>query len=136
MSPPLVSLAYRSRAVRSAIDERALASILLIAQAENVDRGITGAMAFGDGHFVQVLEGPKDAVLATMERIRNDRRHYDIDVTGPHPIPERVFPDWCMARLTHEPALRPIMALLLSDWEARAGETSLLLAKALEEQIH
>lgn len=136
MSTSLVSLAYKSRAVEGAIDERVLASILVIAQAENVERGVTGAMAFGDGHFVQVLEGPKDAVLATMDRITRDKRHHGIDVTGPHPIQERLFPDWCMARLTHEPSLRPILSLLIAEWETRSEEASHLLAEGLEGQAH
>lgn len=134
MSTPLVCLAYKSRAADCAVDERTLTDILTVAQALNVDNDITGALAYGDGHFIQVLEGPAASVLSTMDRIRADGRHHVLSVIGPSPISYRTFPDWCMARLSQEPNLRPILSLLLDDWEIYAARASSLLARALGEQ--
>ena len=135
MSGSLVCLSYKSRVADSEIDERALADILTVAQAHNIENGITGAVAFGDGHFVQVLEGRSDVVLATMARIMSDDRHHSIEMIGPRPIARRAFPDWCMARLTHEPSLRPLFSLLIKEWATRGGEASDWLARGLDDQL-
>ncbi len=46
--------------------------------------------------FLQLLEGPADAVEATYARIAADTRHQDVQLVSRSDAPQRVFPDWTM----------------------------------------
>lgn len=133
MTQPLVSLAYRSLSTAPVVDSKTLGSILYIAQRNNIRDHLTGALAYGDGQFIQVLEGPQDMILRTMSRIRLDGRHHHLDEIGPSPITHRLFPDWCMAILTVEPTLRPVFSALSNDWEALGPRAAALLAASLND---
>lgn len=133
MTEALVSLAYKSRSTQPVADAATLESILEVAQRSNVDNHLTGALAYGEGHFVQVLEGPETALLETMARIRTDERHYGLEIVGPSPIVHRLFPDWCMAMLSVEPALQPVFSSLVTDWDALGPRAGALLAALLKD---
>ena len=45
----------------------------------------------------QVLEGPREAVERTFERIQRDRRHADVNALEFAPVGRRGFPSWSMA---------------------------------------
>lgn len=128
----LVSLAYRSLATGGEVDEATLATILVVAQAHNVENQVTGALAYQDGQFVQVLEGPEASVASTMDRIRADTRHHSISVAEPIFTSSRDFPDWSMARISVEPLLKPALAPLFSEWELNGPQASQILARALD----
>lgn len=134
MSTPIVSLAYKSRSTDRFVDRPTLASILTTAQALNVENDLTGALACGDGYFVQVLEGPEGPLMETMARIRADDRHHSLNVVGPTPVDQRKFPDWCMASLADEPALRPTLSLICGDWETYGARASEMLARVLNDE--
>jgi len=134
MTQELVSLAYKSRSTDAVVDPQTLAAILVVAQRNNVANHLTGALAYGDGHFIQILEGPEAFLIPTMDRIRADGRHHDLQVVGPMPIAHRVFPDWCMARLCIEPTLQPVFSALVADWSTLGARAAALLAASLEEQ--
>ena len=70
--------------------------ILDVSQANNERCGVTGALIFNDGVFGQVLEGPRDAVEETFERIQLDDRHHDVTLLNISPIAARSFADWSM----------------------------------------
>ena len=133
MTQSLVSLAYKSRSTDLVVHPRTLASILFVAQRHNVANHLTGALTYGDGHFIQVLEGPQNVLVATMDRIRADVRHHDLQVFGPTPINHRVFPDWCMALLSVEPALQPVFSALVADWATIGPRAPALLAASLQD---
>ena len=50
-----------------------------------------------EGHFLQILEGPADAVRQTFRRIESDQRHADIFILEETDIEARDFPEWSMA---------------------------------------
>lgn len=54
----------------------------IVAQARrhNTERGITGLLVFDGIHFCQHIEGPREAVLALLERLRQDPRHTGLRV--------------------------------------------------------
>ena len=130
----LVTFAYLSRARSSDLDAAALDAILVASQRHNVINDITGAVVFGDGRFVQVLEGPEPAVVATLERIRRDARHHDLQIVGPDPLSRRIFPDWSMARIAIEPQLEPAWRRLISAWPSEGAKAALILSAALEAE--
>jgi hypothetical protein len=65
--------------------------------ARNSEAGITGMLLYKDGQFMQVLEGPADAVTTTFHRISKDNRHHSINVIVQGAVQERRFPGWSMA---------------------------------------
>jgi hypothetical protein len=78
-------------------DQGALDAIVKAASARNAARGITGMLWSDEREFVQALEGDDDAVSETMQRIREDRRHADIEVVCDRVVRSRLFGTWAMA---------------------------------------
>lgn len=62
----------------------------------NEAQGISGVLLYTPSHFVQALEGPKDAVLKTFQRISADMRHEGVLVVSEKPVGERLFRGWGM----------------------------------------
>ena len=71
--------------------------ILVTSRRNNARDRITGSLLFSEGCFAQVLEGSREAVEKTFERIQNDERHSDVVVLQVGPLKERDFPAWSMA---------------------------------------
>lgn len=74
----------------------ALVELLTKARANNEARGLTGMLLYRGGNFMQVLEGPSEIVAATIERIRDDKRHRDLTVIADRLRPSRDFAQWQM----------------------------------------
>jgi hypothetical protein len=75
----------------------AIRDILTISEINNRRDGITGSLVFDSDHFIQILEGPRQAVFAAFRRIQDDPRHTDIDLIEFAEAPFRLFGDWTMA---------------------------------------
>lgn len=69
------------------------------ARAYNEKQGITGILCYGNGQFLQCIEGKKSQVLALQERIFADKRHKNVKVLLLQAISERSFFDWRMRLL-------------------------------------
>ncbi len=87
---------YLSR-VSGKLSSEELVALLVKARQKNALAGITGAMVYGEGQFMQVLEGEEVPVTALYERIVADPRHKSILKLADKPITERTFRDWSMA---------------------------------------
>lgn len=113
-----------------------LLAILKTSRANNAAHRISGALLLVDSAFVQLLEGPAEAVDRLLGNIRRDRRHQGLVMLleerhGPR---TPMFADWSMAfcRLGAVDAvagqglqpldLRPLMAVLDSFPERPASE--------------
>ncbi len=75
----------------------ALSSILASARRNNQANDITGLLMFNGKRFLQVIEGPADAVEATYARINCDPRHRAQVVLARRTVDQREFGDWSMA---------------------------------------
>jgi hypothetical protein len=93
----LVRLIYASRAA-DGIDADTLHAIMKSSRNHNAVSGLTGVLVFTDGIFLQVLEGGRDAVSATYNRIAQDERHRDVVLLGYDEIGERHFAGWAMGQ--------------------------------------
>lgn len=94
----MISLIYVSTAVHLlSYDE--LQDILEVSQRNNETGPVTGLLLYKDGNFMQVLEGPEEAVMNIFGKIQKDTRHKDITLLSITPIAEREFADWRMAFL-------------------------------------
>lgn len=73
-----------------------LQAILATSVRCNDQTGLTGFLLHGHGLFLQVLEGPADAVQATLQRILADPRHSNVDVLQDIEREQREFGRWSM----------------------------------------
>lgn len=94
----LVRLIYASRVTAnvSHVDVRA---ILQKSQVNNARVGITGALCFTGGIFLQCLEGERGVVNALYHRLLSDPRHSDAAVLVLDEISKRDFVEWSMGYL-------------------------------------
>jgi hypothetical protein len=63
---------------------------------KNEKLGITGIVMYDAGSFLQVLEGPDDAVERLYTTIARDPRHTNVRLLSQKYITEREFGDWSM----------------------------------------
>ena len=102
-SRTLHRLIYASRITLPPIDLNAeVAEIVRASIRNNRDVAISGLLLVHGGYFLQMLEGPTEAVLTTYGRICEDPRHADAKVLGAGPAQARAFADWnmCARRIT------------------------------------
>lgn len=103
MPNSLYQLVYISRneitGTGSAMQQEVV-NILNSARANNGLLNITGALMFNARCFAQVLEGQRDDIQNTFERILCDLRHSNIVVLAFEPIAERLFANWSMAYIS------------------------------------
>ena len=88
-------LIYISSAVELMNDEQ-LKDLLTISRRNNEQKNITGMLLYGEGSFIQVLEGGHDAIEATFDIIKKDPRHKNITRILGGDLSKRNFPDWKM----------------------------------------
>ncbi|MEN0021325.1 MAG: BLUF domain-containing protein [Planctomycetota bacterium] len=92
-------LAYISRAVRP-MPEHEVVRLQQRAGATNAESGITGLLLVGNGHFLQLIEGPPAEIERVFtQRISGDRRHERIEVVLDRESTERLAEHWSMGVL-------------------------------------
>lgn len=114
----MIRLLYISTA-RSILSQAELDAILSISRRNNQAAGLSGLLVVGGRRFLQALEGPEEAVMATFERIRSDPRHFAVVVLGKTAISERLFGSWSMGfqpggSLHGEPTIAAEVASLIA----------------------
>ena len=92
----MIQLTYVSRAAIE-ITAIELLSILAASRSYNRDADITGMLVFGNGTFLQTLEGDRETVERLFEKIARDPRHADVNVLRRREIGARRYSEWSMA---------------------------------------
>ena len=87
-------LIYRSQPF--GFDNATLASILMAARRNNRHNDITGALICRQDMYLQLIEGPDDAIDRLYQKIREDDRHTEVTLEASGPITQRMFPEWDM----------------------------------------
>ena len=145
----LVRLVYISRLTLSS---RLKASIFDEVEAHarnyNEQRGITGTLCYGNGCFLQCLEGEKAKVLALQARIFADKRHKQVNILLLQTIDQRTFFDWRMRLLFLErwvwssvtkkqaSQLSPFLPFDPYNWSTERTELFLSIIKNFEMPPH
>lgn len=80
----------------SPLSADALLGLLSQCHHNNPARGLTGMLLFGNGTFLQSLEGERAVVEALMQKIAADPRHTGMKVLRQDPIESRQYADWSM----------------------------------------
>jgi hypothetical protein len=73
-----------------------LLELLKISRENNEKKSLTGMLLYGEGAFVQVLEGDDDVVNSTYEIIKADDRHKNLIHIISGKLDNRIFPNWSM----------------------------------------
>jgi hypothetical protein len=90
---------------------------------------------FSGCYFAQVLEGPRDAVEASLSRIGGDARHTDLRVVLERPIDRRAYADWSMAYL-HDLGLEDdVAALVTCDDSSDPGRVGDVMSRLTPDTV-
>jgi hypothetical protein len=92
-----------------------LENILASSRGNNEKNKLTGVLLFGNGTFIQLLEGERQDVDQTFRKIKTDRRHLDITVIAWGELTERCFPEWYMGFNSIRPESYPMMKGFLEN---------------------
>jgi hypothetical protein len=93
--PSLLQFTYASAATQS-FDGATLAQLLTHCRERNERAGISGLLLHRGGNFLQVVEGPSDAVRDLTQRLERDPRHRQVTPLLALDVAKRLFPDWSM----------------------------------------
>jgi hypothetical protein len=95
-----------------------LEDLLEHARNSNATKGITGALVYVDGVFLQILEGDKRTVEDLLAKISRDVRHETVTVLRKAEAPSAVFKDWKMAYVS-------ATAEQVARWAGLSGTTDI-----------
>ena len=114
-----------------------LGSIMKTSQRNNQAAGITGALAYDESWFLQVLEGERRAIWQTFSRISEDERHGGCLLVEMVDVRERLFGNWWMGLATRDavtaPAFLPYLEKGTLRADAMTGRDVLELMTALSK---
>lgn len=129
----LHQLVYVS-AARHPFSPEELDHLLEQSRRHNGRNGLTGLLLYEDGSFLQLLEGPEQAVRTTFSRIAQDHRHHRVMTVHEVDVDERSFPAWSMGypRLGAAGSMRPEG---YADFFAQAKNAEAQPAKTVAQQI-
>jgi hypothetical protein len=91
----MIQISYVSAAAHPLTAEELLA-LLEQCLKNNAANGITGMLLYGNGTFLQTLEGDEKTIDALVERIRTDPRHAKIQFLSRTSIQSRHYSEWTM----------------------------------------
>lgn len=91
-----IRLIYASEANPVLSDLHGLTTLMERAIAYNTSHSLTGMLVYGNGRFLQVLEGERGEVNTLYNRIVQDAKHRQCTLLSATPIIEREFADWAM----------------------------------------
>lgn len=145
----LIQLVYVSRLTLSGrINTSIFDEVEAHASQYNEQQSITGILCYGNGQFLQCLEGEKAKVLALQQRICSDKRHKQIKVLSLKPVTQRQFSDWRMRLLflerwfwspaTKQQALQlaPFLPFAPQSWCADRTEQFMQVIKTFDNAPH
>lgn len=92
---PLVELIYFSHSINT-LTQQDFQYLLQGAQEKNARMDITGAIIYGQGVFLQLIEGPRDNINRLFQSISHDARHYDVSLISFKTVENRHFAHWSM----------------------------------------
>ncbi|MEY6431821.1 phosphate-starvation-inducible PsiE family protein [Thioalkalicoccus limnaeus] len=91
----MIQILYISSATQP-MSTQDLLGLLGECREKNAGVGVTGMLLYGNGTFLQVLEGDETVVDDLYDRIRRDPRHTDLQILHRRVIERRQYSDWSM----------------------------------------
>ncbi len=84
--------------------------ILAQSRRNNAPLQIGGGLCFGDGAFLQCLEGERGPVEQLYDRLLNDPRHRDVTLLSKRPVTHRLFKPWSMKFINVDARIRSLLS--------------------------
>jgi len=94
LSVQLRRVIYVSEKVRLSAQD--VADVFNVSIQNNPSKDITGCLLEGSNSFLQILEGPSDAIKSLYKAISQDNRHTNVRRLCDEPLNTRLFSDWSM----------------------------------------
>lgn len=92
----MIQVSYVSRLSQPMSSEQLLA-LLMQCRDNNATQGVTGMLLYGNGTFLQVIEGEAAVIDGLVEKIWADPRHAEKKLLHRREISRREYADWSMA---------------------------------------
>jgi hypothetical protein len=92
----MIQVSYVSRLSQPMSSEQLLA-LLMQCRDNNATQGVTGMLLYGNGTFLQVIEGEVAVIDGLVEKIWADPRHAEKKLLHRREISRREYADWSMA---------------------------------------
>lgn len=118
---PACRLVYKSDTSWDLLSNEILRDLAIKAEANNRSQSITGLLLLSGETFLQVLEGPSDAVNSLYGKIQKDDRHHAITLISYEQIASRSFEDWSMRVVDLDDLPMPSREILWSKYDADDG---------------
>jgi hypothetical protein len=91
----LAYLIYKSTP-KDSLTEKDLVEIAEQSKDNNIDNDLTGLLIYGSNEFVQILEGPEQAIETLYTKLLADKRHSNVTLVNRGMLERRYFPTWSM----------------------------------------
>lgn len=108
----IIRLIYASKA-RPNLGYEQLSAIMSTAVEHNAAQGISGLLCYGNGSFLQAIEGRRNRVNMLYNRIVQDQRHSDCELLSVTPIEVRSFIEWSMKKISFDETFAPMRRALV-----------------------
>lgn len=73
-----------------------LLELLLECRRNNREKDVTGMLLYGNGTFLQAIEGEEETIDGLVDLIKADRRHEEFQLPFRKPVEHREYADWSM----------------------------------------
>ncbi|MEY4358351.1 MAG: hypothetical protein RL469_1677, partial [Pseudomonadota bacterium] len=91
----MIRLTYLSQE-SAVLSADALLALVTQCHRNNPAKGLTGMLLYGNGTFLQVIEGDEAAVDRLMAVIERDSRHTNVKIVRRESVTSRQYSDWSM----------------------------------------
>ena len=125
VTPDLCQLVYLSHITSTGLSNAStLNDIAEVSIKHNNVDNITGILCYGNGYFLQCVEGTEQALTNLKNRLLVDDRHKDLMILDFSVIAERRFAGWSLRSITlerwmvSEPKLKSFVPFRPDRWEA------------------
>ncbi|MDN3454287.1 MULTISPECIES: BLUF domain-containing protein [unclassified Psychrobacter] len=138
----LCQLVYISRITSTGLSSPStLNDISEISVERNQIDNVTGILCYGNGYFLQCVEGSEQALTNLKNRLLVDDRHKELNILDFSEIAERRFASWSLRSVTLErwmtkdPELKKLMPFKPYEWDSNEWQKFLdVLQGYYEEQ--
>lgn len=142
VTPDLCQLVYISRITSTGLSSPStLNDISETAVERNQIDNVTGILCYGNGYFLQCVEGSEQALTNLKNRLLVDDRHKELKILDFSGITKRRFASWSLRSITlerwmtKEPELKKLMPFKPYEWDSNEWQKFLdILQGYYEEQ--
>lgn len=117
------------------MSSEALLALLKQARARNAYLSVTGMLLYKDQSFLQLLEGPEEAVSEIYQSIEKDERHMNMRVLLDSKVEQRAFRRWSMGFQNLELTNGPLPEAY-TDFFRRSTDAEFNLSSAATDLLH